>query len=809
LKQTDNNKSSLTNGTSEPLEVTLNNVESRIPIQGNVIVKSSPPSLQSKKLTLSSSSSKSSESSQPKLPPSSTSSSHPFPSSTSSLPTPTHNSTSDTLKVKVSPPVSNHQSSPLSSPGSKQVNSSLFIKGNASETGQGVRCPLKTCNKLFRNEKLLQMHGKHYHPELAAEQSPTITEVASPRPTTEVETGNGMSPPLINNDVKLKSPDTTPDIDNSKEVLTFKSPIEVVKKSVKIEAEVVKKTVKSETDSVTKNKVEDEVESVAEPIKTELVEVKEETAVASDPVPVENVADPEPNKIVDTPKTGKARPRRLRKDSMLSITSDTVFSPPASPSPGTSVSLKMSKTRAQLLRSAPTSPPAELKDGTETMSEGEVVHCTFCLHTEGDGMMVQCESCLTWQHGSCLGIESADQVPEKYVCSVCIAPPLARQSLLYNIDMDWIREGRITRMNQEPEEGVKKIEEELKTLSETMADLVNLSSVLHSLQVKLSVAKQKNNPKVFMWSNVWDDSAIGVTEEEVNTPEENINPIENDSTFESVNSMENDEIRSHLQLVKKELENHVHETSKVVNGIVNHEESETVNKSKTSVTNEFESNHLDKSSPKTDVDSGVESAGTDNVDVINDIIESGNTIDVKDETDATESKNDKSMDVIEAEVSKPTKDQKNTSENVSSESQNSFTSQLADILTSDGFDIQNLLPSVSEMQRMLPDVIKDISGSLNSTPAFNGGIINSPTAPNIIPEPKRLDRDECRQNLLEHIEALQKHVEDRLEAVEDKIENIEKKRKDSPGVWSGLIMSQKIKNVQATKIVNRTLPDRF
>ena len=185
--------------------------------------------------------------------------------------------------------------------------------------------------------------------------------MASPRPTTEVETGNGMSPPLINNDVKLKSPETTSDINNSKEVLTFKSPIEVVKKSVKIEAEVVKKTVKSETDSVKKNKVEDEVESVAEPIKTELVEVKEETAVASDPVPVENVADPEPNKIVDTPKTGKARPRRLRKDSMLSITSDTVFSPPASPSPGTTVSLKMSKTRAQMLRSAPTSPPAELK----------------------------------------------------------------------------------------------------------------------------------------------------------------------------------------------------------------------------------------------------------------------------------------------------------------------------------------------------------------------------------------------------------------------------------------------------------------
>ena len=38
-----------------------------------------------------------------------------------------------------------------------------------------------------------------------------------------------------------------------------------------------------------------------------------------------------------------------------------------------------------------------------------MVHCT-CSHTEGDGMMVQCESCLTWQHGACLGIDSADQV---------------------------------------------------------------------------------------------------------------------------------------------------------------------------------------------------------------------------------------------------------------------------------------------------------------------------------------------------------------------------------------------------------------
>ena len=53
--------------------------------------------------------------------------------------------------------------------------------------------------------------------------------------------------------------------------------------------------------------------------------------------------------------------------------------------------------------------------------------------------------------------------------------------------MDWIREGRITRMNQEPEEGVKKIEEELKTLSETMADAQLLRSAPTSPPAELKV----------------------------------------------------------------------------------------------------------------------------------------------------------------------------------------------------------------------------------------------------------------------------------------------------------------------------------
>ena len=52
-----------------------------------------------------------------------------------------------------------------------------------------------------------------------------------------------------------------------------------------------------------------------------------------------------------------------------------------------------------------------VQGGVETMSEEEVVHCV-CGRAEGDGLMLQCDVCLTWQHGLCLAIFSEDQVSQ-------------------------------------------------------------------------------------------------------------------------------------------------------------------------------------------------------------------------------------------------------------------------------------------------------------------------------------------------------------------------------------------------------------
>ncbi len=51
------------------------------------------------------------------------------------------------------------------------------------------------------------------------------------------------------------------------------------------------------------------------------------------------------------------------------------------------------------------------------MSEEEIVVC-LCGKTEGDGLMVQCDLCLTWQHGTCLNISSEDQVRLLFILHV-------------------------------------------------------------------------------------------------------------------------------------------------------------------------------------------------------------------------------------------------------------------------------------------------------------------------------------------------------------------------------------------------------
>lgn len=408
----------------------------------------------------------------------------------------------------------------------------------------------------------------------------------------------------------------------------------------------------------------------------------------------------------------------------------------------------MSRRRAQQLRSAPTTPPAELKDPgteTETMSEGELVHCV-CNHAEGDGMMVQCESCLTWQHGQCLGIDIEGQVPDKYICSVCLAPSLGRQSAFYSLDMDWIREGRLASLGVKNMEQQDVVKEELKTLCDLMADLVNLSSVLHSLQVKLAVAGQKNNPKVFMWSNVWDEGG------------------------------REGEADDFLKKCDKS------ESSVPKNGLINCTDQKAVNGG---VIDEFFDEKVENSAINFDVQPVEENILDNSSPEVSGQKHEGNLPGYSQSTKKSEP----------------------------AESQ-TFGSDLADYFSSGGFDFpSSLLPSVSEMQRLLPGVIKDISelSSQNFSTSF------LPPAPNIIPEPKRLDREECRQNLVVHIEKMQQLLLTRIEHIEVQVDLLEEKcggKSEKVSITSTVFsvtpsLATTLQDLRSAKMLNTSLPDRI
>ena len=109
------------------------------------------------------------------------------------------------------------------------------------------------------------------------------------------------------------------------------------------------------------------------------------------------------------------------------------------------------------------------------------------------------------------------------------------------------------------------------------------------------------------------------------------------------------------------------------------------------------------------------------------------------------------------------------------------------------------------MQRLLPDVIKDISGSLavSASQTFTPTILPQPT---IIPEPKRLDRDECRLNLILHIENLQKHIQVRLESLDTELGVLEKKKEME---ISCVVVASTMQDIRSAKIVNNSLPDRM
>lgn len=331
--------------------------------------------------------------------------------------------------------------------------------------------------------------------------------------------------------------------------------------------------------------------------------------------------------------------------------------------------------------------------------------------------MIQCDICLCWQHGYCLGLDEEDQVPEKYICQICRDPPGGRSNSGFSLDLDWLKEGKFNSVSLPKKESTTAMttteteqrELAFKKLSELMADLANMHKVLHSIRVKLLVASQSNNSKVFMWSAVWERQ-----------PEPELAPAPMDA---------NPDPSSSQQMLLEHLTSTVNSLTPTA--------TESTNQAETLLTQ-----------PPTVNGTAIESNESTST---SDKMTTSNGIDTNDSNGPVPLNDAESI-----------KSAMTTNE----------------VLELDNLD-PSMIPTVSEVERLLPSIIQEslvANGDLLSSPPVQPvpAALPPPPPPPIIPEQKRIDKDDCRMNLLSHIEYLQTkvtgildHVEEALRVLED------------------------------------------
>lgn len=438
------------------------------------------------------------------------------------------------------------------------------------------QCPKEGCNKSFRKENHLQIHVKHYHRELSQQLGacPNMTELAyfrtkgttidDPSPKNQIPNAQyfeksfqseirsvrqSISPTRVK--VEFKTEDQTPKLPSEE------YSVEGLKRKLSNNSatpEVKEKRKSSATDKVASPDPTSKLRTInevgMEGMTSELAPVKRE--VNADAKPVSQKTGIPRFKIghaakLKTNKVSRRKGKTFKKKFKLGKgfkrrTFEVVTSRP--PLPHEAVGLtdavngapKYSQyanqprlNRLKFLQYSSTDSNSEssmLDQRSKThfinehgemikivrMRQEEIINC-LCSYGEEDGLMIQCELCLCWQHGGCNGIEKESEVPEKYVCYICRNPERARESMKYIHDQEWLYEGKLYHANYHQASRQSPLRSDILKQSHTLAgNLLELKRSLHSLNVKINIAANKDHPKMYLWSQKWEQSPPRRTE---------------------------------------------------------------------------------------------------------------------------------------------------------------------------------------------------------------------------------------------------------------------------------------------------------
>uniref|UniRef100_A0A674EIW9 PHD finger protein 20, b n=1 Tax=Salmo trutta TaxID=8032 RepID=A0A674EIW9_SALTR len=152
---------------------------------------------------------------------------------------------------------------------------------------------------------------------------------------------------------------------------------------------------------------------------------------------------------------------------------------------------------------------AEL-DVTTPMSEqnvsmvtkgSDMVRCVCEVEEEND-FMIQCDECLCWQHGTCMGLFEHN-VPDTYNCYICRDPPAQRPSQRYWYDRDWLSSGHMYGLSFLDENYSHQNRKKLTATHQLLGDVHHVYEVLNGLQLKMSILQTQTHSDLKLWRQPW------------------------------------------------------------------------------------------------------------------------------------------------------------------------------------------------------------------------------------------------------------------------------------------------------------------
>lgn len=162
------------------------------------------------------------------------------------------------------------------------------------------------------------------------------------------------------------------------------------------------------------------------------------------------------------------------------------------------------------------------------MKKEEIINC-ICGYGEEDGLMIQCELCLCWQHGLCHGIEKSQQVPDNYVCMICKNPYRVRPSQKYMHDQEWLFDGKLPIADYHmPNPKQTARFDSLKQCHTLIGNLKEMKRFMNSLDVKINIAEKRGHPKLYLWAKKWEQSPPRSTPSDTDSKDD----VKRDITFE-------------------------------------------------------------------------------------------------------------------------------------------------------------------------------------------------------------------------------------------------------------------------------------